>query len=253
MIGRRSSFGARHRRGQGLGWRLLRMVAYLAAVGALGSYAYRIGESAGTTRVAQLEADLMRFQEANLGLRDRMAGLAERSREAEVELEQLRQRYATDVPRGESAVLLARVRQQLANGADPGRLAFLIEAAGEVVDCAEEPFTKRFAPQTPISGGAISSVRFDGRVTVTGHGEAARNAEGLVEAWYDPALPVRLQFERNDGEVTEVAGVLPMTHRMAIDGQEYRFILAAGETSFVEVSAQRCELPAAQERADLGP
>jgi hypothetical protein len=252
MIGRRSSFGDR-RRGRRLSWRLLRMVFCFAAVGAMGSYAYRIGESVGGTRVAQLEADLKRFQEANVGLRDRMAGLAERSREAEADLEDLRQRYASDVPRGDSAALLGRLQQQLEAGADPDRLAFLIDAAAQTDDCDDEPVTKRFVPQTPISGGPTSFVRFDGRVTVTGQGESWRNAEGLAEDWYDPAMPVRLAFRRNDGELTEVAGVLPMTHRMAIDGQEYRFMLVAGETSFVEVSAQRCELAPRPESANTDP
>lgn len=250
MIGRRSSFGAR-RRGQG-GWRALRLLAYVAMVGAMGSYAYRVGESASMSRVAKLEADLKRFQDANLGLRDRMAGLAESSDDALSELDELRRRYAADVPRGDAATLLQRIERQLQAGVEPDRLAFLIDAASRPDDCVEEPVTKRFAVSTPISDGPVSFVRFDGRITVTGEGEAALNAEGLTEAWYDAAQPVHLAFERNDGEVTEVVGVLPMTHRMAVDGQEYRFVLVAGDTAFVEVSAQRCRLPDRDAETSVG-
>jgi len=87
-------------------------------------------------------------------------------------------------------------------------------------------------------------------------GEAARNAEGLAEAWFDPAAPVRVDFRTLDGEVATVEGVVPLSHQMVVDEREYRFSVVAGERSFLEITAQACAFPqqAAPEPTEpLGP
>ncbi len=155
----------------------------------------------------------------------------------------MRRRYALDVPQGELARLLQRVEAQLQAGVDPDRLAFLIDAAATPASCEGQPVTKRFMPRTPISTGPISFVRFDDRITVTGTGEPARNPDGLAEAWYDPAFPVRLEFRTLNGAVSSVEGIVPLIHRMVVDGREYRFSVVAGERWFVEVTAQSCAFP----------
>ena len=155
----------------------------------------------------------------------------------------MRQRLAAEIPSGEAADLLARLRAQLSAGVDPERLAVLIEAAGQEDTCHSEPVTKRFMPRTPVSTGPLSWVRFDDRITVTGEGESARSETGLAEAWYDPARPVRLQFRTFDGESTTVEGIVPFTHRMAVDGKEYRFSAVSITPRFLEVTGQACPLP----------
>lgn len=129
------------------------------------------------------------------------------------------------------------------------RLAVFIDIAGRPAACAAEPETKRFMPRTAVSTGPVSFVRFDGRVTITGMGEPARNAEGLPEAWYDPAQPVRLDFQTLDGEVVTVEGVVPVNHVMVIDDREYRFSIVAGAERFVEVTAQSCVVDGAEAAA----
>ncbi len=116
----------------------------------VGVYGYLVGVSTGEARSEQLEADLERFQRANLELRDQLALVGERSEEAEAALEDMRQRYAADIPTEEAADLLEQVRAQLGAGVAPERLAFLIDAAGLTV-CQSAPVTKRFMPRTPIS------------------------------------------------------------------------------------------------------
>ena len=113
--------------------------------------ATRSGYRQGEARSEQLEADLASFQRANLDLRDQLALVGERSEEAEATLENLRQRYAADIPTGEAADLLEQLRAQLGAGVQPERLASLIEAAG--LFCQSAPVTKRFMPRTPISTG----------------------------------------------------------------------------------------------------
>ena len=162
----------------------------------------------------------------------------------------MRQRLAAEIPSGEAADLLARLRAQLSAGVDPGRLAVLIEAAGQEDTCPSEPVTKRFMPRTPVSTGPLSWVRFDDRITVTGEGESALSETGLAEAWYDPARPVRLQFRTFDGESTMVEGIVPFTHRMAVDGKEYRFSAVSITPRFLEVTGQACPLPELRRRIE---
>jgi hypothetical protein len=244
MIASYGTFGeARRRRRHQAWWRVVRFLSAVLAVLAVGVYAYQVGVSANQARTTQLEADLVRFQHDNLDLRDRIALAAKQSADAEAALESMRQRYASEIPSGEAADLLAELRAQLAAGVEPERLALLIEAAGLADACQSEPVTKRFMPRTPISTEPLSWVRFHDRIIVTGQGEAARNEAGLAEAWFDPAQPVRLEFRTLDGGVTSIEGIVPFTHRMVVDGNEYRFSAVRGENRFLEVTAQACPLP----------
>jgi hypothetical protein len=238
-----STFGdtRRRRRRQAL-WRVARFMFAVFGVLGVGIYGYQIGVSASEARSEQLAADLERFQRANLDLRDETTLVRKRSAEAEAALETMRRRYAAEIPSGEAADLLEQVRDQLSAGVEPERLALLIEAAGLEV-CEGAPVTKRFMPRTPVSTGAHNFIRFDERITVTGDGESARNEAGLPEAWYDPTRPVRLEFRTLDGTTTSLEGIVPFTHRMVVDGKEYRFSAVPGDRRFVEVTAQACPLP----------
>ena len=253
MMASYGTFGeSRRRRRRAVWWSVVRFISAVVAVLAVGTYAYQVGVSANQARTAQLEADLVRFQDANLDLRDRMVAASKESAEAEAALESMRQRYAAVIPNGEAADLLAQVRAQLAAGVEPERLALLIEAAGLEDACRSEPVTKRFMPRTPISTGPWSYVRFDDRITVTGDGEPALNEAGLPEAWYDPAQPVRLEFRTLDGGVTSVEGIVPFTHRMVVDGKEYRFSAMRGQPRFLEMTAQACPLPGPDDGSSAG-
>lgn len=239
-----SSFSdTRRRRRRTFYWRLVKTVVALGALLGVGGYSYQVGVSASQARSEKLAVDVERFQHSNLELRDRLALSIQRSEQAESALETLRQRYARDVPRGELAALMQQVAAQHEAGVEIERLAFLIDAAARPVACEGEPTTKRFVPRTPVSTGPMSFVRFDDRITVTGSGEPVHNADGLPEAWFDPAVPIRLDFRTLDGEVVTVEGALPMTHQMVVGTHEYRFGVVAGERSFVEITAQACALP----------
>jgi cell division protein FtsB len=239
-----STFGdTRRRRRRLFYWRLIRVLFAVLVVIVVGGYAYQVGVSANQARTEKLEADLTRVQQSNLDLRDQLALTRQRSSQADRALQELRRRYAMDVPQGELASLLERVETQLQAGVARSRLAFLIDAAATPASCDGQPLTKRFMPRTPVSTGPVSFVRFDDRITVSGTAEPARNPEGLAEAWYDPSYPVRLEFRTLDGAVTSVEGVLPLNHGMVVDGREYRFSVVSGERWFVEVSAQSCAFP----------
>jgi hypothetical protein len=244
MMASYGTFGeTRRRRRREAWWSVIRFMSAVAAVFAVGIYAYQVGVSANQARTAQLESDLARFQHDNLDLRDRIASAGKQSADAVAALESMRQRYAAEIPSDEAAELLGELRKQLAAGVEPERLAMLIEAAGTEDQCQGEPVTKRFMPRTPISAGTLSYVRFDDRIIVTGEGESARNEAGLAEAWYDPEKPVRLEFRTLDGGVTSVEGIPPFTHQMVVDGKEYRFHAVSTGPRFLDVTAQACRLP----------
>jgi hypothetical protein len=244
MIGRSSSLGTRRRRGRRQGYRaVFRFLLGLAAVAAVGGYGYQVGVSANQAWTERLEADLQRFQEDNLGLRDELAQTAHSASSVKTMLEDLQRRYAAEVPDAELAELLERVEGQLRAGVEPARLAFLIDAAGQGSGCVEAPVTRRFQPRTPITTGAVSAVRFGDRITVTAMAESAIDATGQREAWYDPERPMQLFFRTLDGRELRVEGTLPLAHRMLVDGLEYRFSAIAGPTSFVEVTGQGCPFP----------
>jgi cell division protein FtsB len=244
MIASYASLGTHRRRRRREGYRVVfRFLLGLAAVAAVGGYGYQVGVSASQAWTEKLEADLQRLQDDNLRLRDELAQAALGASSARTALEELERRYAAEVPDGELAELLERVDRQLHAGVEPARLAFLIDAAGQDAGCVDAPVTKRFRPRTPISTGAVSAVRFGDRITVTAAAESALDPDGQPEAWYDPARPVQLVFRTLDGRELQVEGVLPLAHRMLVDGQEYRFSAIAGPTSFVEITGQACPFP----------
>ena len=249
-----ATFGdSRRRRRRTLQWRLVRVLLAVLVIVTVGGYGYQIGMSATQVHADKLEADLARFQQSNLDLRDQLALITQHSDQADGALEELRRRYALDVPQGEAASLLQRVETQLQAGVDPARLAFLIDAAATPASCEAQPVTKRFMPRTPISTGPISFVRFDDRITITGTGQATRNPDGLSEDWYDPALPIHLEFRTLNGAVSSIDGVVPLNYRMVADGREYRFSAVASDRWFVQVTAQVCAFPRTAGAEGAGP
>jgi hypothetical protein len=244
MIGSYASLGTHRRRSRRRGyWTMFRFLLGLGAVAAVGGYGYQVGVSASQAWTDKLAADLQRFQDDNLGLRDKVAQTALSASNAQMALENLQRRYDAQVPEGVLAELLGQVAAQLRAGVDRERLAFLIDAAGQEPACLEAPVTKRFRPHTPITTDAVSAVRFGDRITVTATAESALDANGQPEAWYDPGKPVQLVFRTLDGRERRIEGSLPLAHSMLVDGLEYRFSAIAGPTSFVELTGHACPFP----------
>ena len=244
MIGSYASLGTHRRRGRRRAyWTGLRFLLGLVAVAAVGGYGYQVGVSASQAWTDKLAADLQRFQQDNLSLRDELAQAALSASTARMALDDLQRRYDAEVPVGVLAQLLEQLEGQLRAGVDQQRLAFLIAAAGQEPGCSEAPVTKRFRPRTPITTDPVNAVRFGDRITVTASAQSALAANGQPEAWYDPGKPVQLVFRTLDGREGRVEGTLPLTHRMLVDGLEYRFSAIAGPTSFVELTGQACPFP----------
>ncbi|MEZ5826090.1 MAG: hypothetical protein R3C97_15565 [Geminicoccaceae bacterium] len=207
--------------------------------------AFEVGASKTRTQKERLENELVDFRE-----RDR-----ERVREdaaAKDEVERLRQAlaqvesdYAANVPTGEKKQLLDLVGTRLETGVPAERLAFVIREAAAQRQCAPDIEAKRLQARTPIVGNAANTVGFaDNLVTVSGEGASARDEAGRPEAWFDPGQPVTLRFQTIGGESVVVEEVLPVTHAMVINGDEYLFQATPAERrGFVEIAVQVCEFP----------
>jgi len=217
------------------------MVVVIVASGVIG---YNLGVYRAERPVREFEdriADLVADNESmNLEIQELVSVVAN----SQDRYGALEKRYARDVPNDAQRRLLALATSKLAEGISPDRLAFVIGAVENERKCDGETVTKRFIVLTPLHDGANSSVGFsNGAVTVTGTGTSAINANGALEAWYDPAAPVQMQFTHISGKSVEVAGKLPLRKSLVAGSTEYRFAVAEGPQGFALVSSDRCAYP----------
>lgn len=226
-------------------WRHLKWVLILAFLVGLGVAGFQSGKTLSRQEVVQAREEIARLTRAIAALEGKNAALraaAETSRMREAEL---KKRYAADVPRAELRALLAKIDEQLTEGASVDRLRFLISAASREEECAGEPVTKRFIVRTPLYDGANAVVTFAGdALTVTARGEPSEDPQGRVQAWFDPAKPVTLEVARLGEEPRALSGTLPLQHALVVNGDEYRLSVVPGERrGFIRITADRCRFP----------
>jgi hypothetical protein len=188
-------------------------------------------------RVAELQSDADRARTAESMARDALDN-------ATNEAATWRERYESEVPQGETAVLWQLLTRRLAEGVEARRLAEVVELVANERTCDAELTTKRIIIKTHLHGGTDTSAGFaDSRLTVQGEGEAARDANNNPVAWYDPAEPVAVSFVTIGGETEVVEGYLPINHAVVLGGNEYRFAITEGPRNFALVTAERCDYP----------
>lgn len=114
------------------------------------------------------------------------------------------------------------------------------EASRPAQDCLPKE-TRQLLVGTGEHVSTANSITFaDGLITVGGSGTPVTNANGKTEAWFDAGKEVRLQFSIKDGETAEKSALLPFEHSITAGGRAYRFSIAAGPQSFVEIVAESC-------------
>jgi hypothetical protein len=241
-----STFGEpRRRRRRRFFLRLLRVLVVLALFVASLGYAYQIGLSQKAAEVERLRDDLSRMQMTGESMAGRSAQAMERAEQIARAMAELEARYHAEVPEGELRDILDLVRAKKAQGVPGERIAFVLGAVTRERECDPEVTTRRFLVQTPIGGGAAAVVAFaDNRITVTGNGVSARNAQNQPEAWFDPAQPVELRFGLLGGASDTASGVLPLSHSLVVDGRAWRFTAKPGQQrGFLEITGQSCAYP----------
>jgi hypothetical protein len=222
------------------------MARFLALSGALvvtALISYSFGREELESGVRSFQEEIHQMELREDALQQENANLRVVAEKAKLTVAQVERRYEQDVPKGDRRDLLDLVTGRLEAGVAPDRLAFLIESASKPVSC-EPVETKRFLLRTPLYNGANTSVSFANEaVLVTGMGASAKTADGLPQAWYDPAQPIDLILRRIDGTEVEVTGVLPIQKSIEHGGAEHRFLIRPGARGFVQVSAERCAYP----------
>lgn len=235
---------SRTRRRRRARWAVAKWVIALGLIVGAGVYAYDRGNEIARSQVTDLEREIAVLNQRISDLETENARLRADQIVARQRLEEAKALYARDVPRGQLAALLGQLREKLDAGVDRERLEFLIASAANPRNCDEQPVTKRFLVRTPLYQGANDSVSFaDGAITVTATGEAATDADGRVEAWFDPAKPITLQLTRIGGEAVQETGKLPLHASLVAGGNEYRFTAVEGPQGFVQVTGDRCDYP----------
>jgi len=211
----------------------------------LGVSSYWTGQKLAVSEVTRLERKVDELEKNVAELRDRNAALQTETAAAKDAEAKWQTRYEAEVPTGKSKELLAMIEGQIAKGADPERVAFLVGTAADERSCDSDLQTKRFLLRTALYAGANDSVSFaNNAIIVTGEGELSTNAEGKPEAWFDPAQPVKLYFVEPGGERSEASGILPLHHSVVRGDSEYRFtVIASDSQGFISVTAERCAFP----------
>ncbi len=227
-------------------WALVRWGIGLAVVAAAGLFAYQTGTTLAELDVGRLSGEVAALSGRIESLESENAGLKSTAGSAAQRAAEWEQRYRAEVPTGAAKQIFDLAQQKLAEGVEPGRLAFVIGAAGNPRVCDAEPESKRFIVRTPVArAGKDSSVAFAERtITVTADGAPALNECGQKEGWFDLAQPVTVQFAELGGKTSEARGVLPLQHALVIGDSEWRFAIAADDKrGFAVVTGERCNFP----------
>lgn len=222
--------------------RFSRVVSMLIVIGMSAIAGFWVGQQYAAERHISFQDQVRDLTQQNKMLQESLTEIRAEAQTANTRYEQIKKEYEAQLPEGPMQDITKLLREQLADGMDPQRLAFLIRSARPPTGCVE-PETKRFVVTTPAHKGPKSSVVVaDGAIVVSGTGVSAQNENGNPEAWYDPARSVTVSFKA--GEVLETKkGTLPLRHSVVVEGREYRFTIEAGARSFARVVFNSCAYP----------
>ena len=235
----------RPRRRRRFWWGVTKWVVALVLVLGAGAYSYRFGAQLAKHEVVQRDVLIQQLRDEVSGLQEQGAGLATDLAQAREAVSAWQARYEREVPTGFVKDMMQLVQEKLEAGADEERLVFLVSAADKPRSCDGEPETKRFIVTTELQGGgANDAVSFGERaITVTAVGAAAHDANGNLEAWYDPQKPVKVTFTQLGGRTIQAEGPLPLHHSVVAGDSEYRFTALPGARGFLTITADRCDYP----------
>lgn len=192
---------------------------------------------------------LIKFQDENIALteerdllQDKITEITASAQTASKRYEQLQEEVESVLPEGPMQDLVSLIREQLEQGKDPDRLAFVIRSSRPPTGCVD-PDSKRFVINTPAYKGPESTAEIaDGAIVISGSGISARNEKGKPEAWYDPTRRVEIIFKHN-GKVEKKKGTLPLRYSIVVDDREYRFTIESGSKSFAKAVYDSCAYP----------
>lgn len=226
-------------------WNAARLLLGLALLAFFAIAGYESGRSESAHLLERQAQELDDAAAEKLDLMEQLATVEDRLARLESQLQSLRLDYAANVPPAELKPLLNLLQARMRAGVALERLAFVIEQAGRERDCRPGVETRRLPVRTPITTVLDNAVAFaDRRITVSGDGRPARDANGEPLDWFDPGGPVTLRFLTITGELSRAAGRLPLVHSVILDDREWHFqATAAREPGFIEITGQSCAYP----------
>lgn len=201
-----------------------------------------LGKQFGAEQLIVFKEKVRTMEVERLALQDQVTELSASAQTANTRFSQLQEEVQTVLPAGPVQDIVTLVRDQVNQGMDPERLAFVIRSARPPSGCTEAK-GKRFVVKTPAYAGpeSFASVA-EGVIKVGGSGQSARNDKGLAEAWYDPTKIVEISFIHN-GTRESKQGVLPLRYSVIAENREYRFTIEKGARSFAKVIYDSCAYP----------
>ena len=224
--------------------RIIRFFVAVAALAAIAWFSFDTGRRHSESRILTLEDRVADLEIQSNTARDAESQARSALQAVTSEAATWQQRYESEVPQGETAILWQLLTRRLNEGVDPRRLAEVVELVANERRCDAQLTTKRIIVKTHLHGGTDTSAGFaDGRLTVLGEGEVARDADNNPVAWYDPTSPVAINFVTIGGETEVVEGYLPINHAVLLGSDEYRFAITEGPRDFALVTAERCDYP----------
>lgn len=241
-----STLGRRRRaQRRKLFWSAARLLVVAALLVFFAIAGYEAGRSENAHLLERQAADLEDAAARTLQLTEQLAEVEDEAARLTSQLDALRLDYAANVPPADLKPLLNLLQARLRAGIDRERLAFVIEQAGRERDCQPRVENGRLLVRTPVSTVLDNAVAFaDRRITVSGDGRPARDADGQPLDWFDPGGPVTLRFLTINGDLSRVAGRLPLVHSVILNDREWLFQAMAGaEPGYIEITAQSCAYP----------
>jgi len=221
----------RTRRRKALYLRVGRWLVLIALFLGIGYSSYEAGLALAELKVSRIQGQLA----AVTGERDeaRAARI-----QTNVELKQakehsaaLQARYEADVPTGDLAGLLQRLRERMREGVSSARLDEAITAARAVTPCEGAVDSKRIALRTTPRSHAVDNTSFvDGLIGVYVTRET--DAEGQPLAAHFRVFP--------DAE-SVARGPMPLRHAVVVGNVEFRFVVTLSDLrGFVVIAMNTC-------------
>jgi len=218
-----------------------RFFRFLAIALIIAFASYKLGLENMRSRDQAYRAQINKLQEDRMNLEEIITSLRADIQSNSLRDRKLEDKYNNEIPKGKLKKLYDTIKKQLDLGVSFNRINSIITSARPPKNC-NKPITRRFILKTNMYKGADGGVSFaNGAIRIRGNGQSIINSKGKREAWYDSGKSISIIFTVTGGKKIEKSGILPIYKSIVIDNREYRFTIASGARSFINITADSCD------------
>ncbi len=218
-----------------------RLIKFWAIMVIVCLISYKIGYDSVRSREAAYKEQTLELQKDRGRMEEKITSLNSKLQLYKIRYQKLAIKYKDNVPAGDLEHINNLIKKQLDAGMKPERIYSIISSTQPPQNCSR-PIVKRFVMATPKYKGPKSSISFaNGAIRILGKGESAVNAEGKPEAWYNAGKEIEITFKKINAKPVTKKGLLPIYNSIIVGNKEHRFTIAAGERSFINVTADSCD------------